>query len=94
MIQLNPILKLRIKTMRILSELSSFLLSCISLGKNFDEVIGLLSPECQILNICREGLFNEFTHLLLPIYWKQKVNGLALQPLLRNEMKCSSFERK
>jgi hypothetical protein len=62
MIQLYPILRLRIKTLRILSELSSFLLSCIPLGKNFDEVVGLLSSECQILNISCEGLFNEFTH--------------------------------
>jgi len=35
MIQLYPILRLRIKTLRILSELSSFLLSCIPLGKKF-----------------------------------------------------------
>ena len=41
MIQLYPILRLRIKTMRILWKLSSFLLSCIPFGENFDEAVDL-----------------------------------------------------
>jgi len=41
MIQLYPILRLRIKTVKILSELSSFLLSCIPLGENFDEAVDI-----------------------------------------------------
>jgi hypothetical protein len=62
MIQLYPILRLRIKTMKILSKLSSFLLSCIPFGENFVEAVGLLSSDCKILNISREELFNEFTY--------------------------------
>jgi hypothetical protein len=31
------------------------------LGENFDEAVDVLSSVCQILNISREGLFNEFT---------------------------------
>ena len=42
--------------------MSSFLLSCVPLGENFDEAIGLFSSECQILNISCIGLFSNFTY--------------------------------